>query len=205
MKTAIKATVVTSLFFFALNRAFGDIYHQHAPGVSISELAQALAGQVREHHRFLLQTHLEHLEFLEQQIGQFDQRIEQLIEFQSTPEETSTLADPATVESLSWQQAMTLLDTIPGVARQSAGLLLAEIGIDMNRFPSAAHLCSGAGVVPGNHEMANSILVKRRLATAGCAARRVQMANAAVRCKNRFISLPFIAGLLHEEGTNEPF
>lgn len=45
---------------------------------------------------------------------------------------------------------MTLLDTIPGVARQSAELLLAEVGIDMGRFPSAAHLCKWAGVCPGN-------------------------------------------------------
>lgn len=118
------------------------------------QLAQALTGQVREHHRFLLQTHLEHLEFLEQQIRQFDQCIEQSIETQSAPDEISALADPATVQRLSWQQAMTLLDTIPGVARQSAELLLAEIGIDMSRFKSAAHLCQWAGVAPGNHESA---------------------------------------------------
>jgi len=49
---------------------------------------------------------------------------------------------------------MPLLDSIPGIARQSAELLLAEIGSDMRRFPSAAHLCKWAGVCPGNHESA---------------------------------------------------
>ena len=76
------------------------------------ELIQALTGQVREHHRFLLQTHLEHLEFLEQQIVQFDQRIEQLIQAQSSLDDCSTQSDSATGQSFSWQQAMALLDTI---------------------------------------------------------------------------------------------
>lgn len=49
---------------------------------------------------------------------------------------------------------MTLLDTIAGVARQSAELLFAEVGTDIQRFPTAAHLCKWAGVCPGNHESA---------------------------------------------------
>lgn len=79
----------------------------------------------------------------------------QKIETQLTPEEASTQADPVTVESLCWQQAMTLLGTILEVARQSAELPLAEIGIEMNRLPSAAHLCKWAGEVPGNRESAS--------------------------------------------------
>lgn len=46
------------------------------------------------------------------------------------------------------------LDEIPGIARRSAQVILAEIGLDMDRFPSAAHLCSWAGVSPGNHQSA---------------------------------------------------
>jgi transposase len=46
------------------------------------------------------------------------------------------------------------LDTIPGIARRAAEVIVAEIGIDMSRFPSAAHLASWAGLVPGNHESA---------------------------------------------------
>jgi transposase len=102
------------------------------------ELVAALSGRVREHHRFLIQQHLKHLEFLDSQIKPFDERIEQLIEQHTfvvevpvpSVESTSQL-DPAPLP-LAWQQAMPLLDTIPGIARQSAELLLAEIGSDMS-------------------------------------------------------------------------
>src|SRR5207302_11393822 len=53
-----------------------------------------------------------------------------------------------------FEQAITLLDAIPGVARRGAEMLIAEIGVDMERFPSAAHLASWAGMVPGNNESA---------------------------------------------------
>lgn len=119
-----------------------------------AELAPALNGQVREHHRFLMPTHLEQLEFLEQQVARFDQRIEQLLETQSLAADAPNTTNSTVAAPCSWQQAMTLLDTIPGVARQSAELLLAEVGVEMNRFPSAAHLCKWAGVCPGNHESA---------------------------------------------------
>ena len=50
--------------------------------------------------------------------------------------------------------AIGLLDTIPGIARPTAEMIVAEIGTDMSRFPSADHLASWAGVAPGNHESA---------------------------------------------------
>jgi transposase len=53
-----------------------------------------------------------------------------------------------------FEAAVGLLDTIPGVARHTAEMLVAEIGTDMTRFPSADHLASRAGVAPGNHESA---------------------------------------------------
>ncbi len=77
-----------------------------------SELTAALTGRVHDHHRFLLETHLEHMEFLEAHIRQFDERIEQLIQDQSpTPiaEAQSLLEaiDPTPADlPLSWQQAM---------------------------------------------------------------------------------------------------
>ena len=155
-----------------------------------SELAAAVTGQIREHHRFLIQTHLEHLEFLEQQIGQFDQHIARLIQEQSLPEQIP--ATPGTAPAWSWQQAMTLLDTIPGVARQSAELLLAEVGVDMNRFPSAAHLCKWAGVCPGNHESAGKQYSgKTPPSNRWLRAMLVQMANAAVRCQSSYFATVF--------------
>ena len=50
--------------------------------------------------------------------------------------------------------AIAALCEIPGIARRSAEVILAEIGLDMSRFPSAAHLCSWAGVCPGNYQSA---------------------------------------------------
>ena len=125
-----------------------------------TQLAQALSGRVRDHHRFLIQTHLEHIEFLDAHLKPFNEQIERLIEQQSvTTDASSPVAGESTATDLphlpmSWQQAITLLDTIPGVARQSAELLLAEVGIEMGRFPTAAHLCKWAGVCPGNRESA---------------------------------------------------
>ena len=53
-----------------------------------------------------------------------------------------------------YENAINAIDDLPGVARRSAEVIIAEIGKDMERFPSAAHLCSWAGVSPGNHQSA---------------------------------------------------
>jgi transposase len=169
-------------------------------------LSEALTGRVREHHRFLIQTHLEQLEFLEAQLQQFDERIEQLIQSQSLPPESepptpSDSSCPEGVERLlSWQHAMTLLDTIPGVARRSAELLLAEVGVDMERFPSAAHLCKWAGIGPGNHESAGKQYSgKTPPSNRWLRGMLVQMANAAVRCKTTYFASVY-RRLAHRRG-----
>jgi transposase len=53
-----------------------------------------------------------------------------------------------------YEEAIAAIDELPGIARRSAEVILAEIGLDMSRFASAAHLCSWAGVCPGNNESA---------------------------------------------------
>lgn len=154
-------------------------------------LIAALSGRVREHHRFLIRTHLDHLEFLDTHLKPFDARIEQLIEQHSPAIETpvSTQSPDAANLPLAWQQAMPLLDSIPGIARQSAELLLAEIGSDMRRFLSAAHLCKWAGVCPGNHESAGKQYSgKTPPANRWLRSILVQMANAAVRCKASYFA-----------------
>lgn len=84
---------------------------------------------------------------------------------------------------------MTLLDTIPGVARQSAELLLAEVGVEMSRFPSAAHLCKWAGVCPGNHESAGKQSSgKTPPSNRWLRGMLVQMANAAVRYRSSYFA-----------------
>ena len=97
-------------------------------------LAEALTGRVTAHHHFMLTQLLEHIEFLDARIATCDQRIATL---------TAAEAD-----------AVARLDTIPGVARRTAETIVAELGCDMTRFPTAGHAASWAGLCPGNHESA---------------------------------------------------
>jgi transposase len=103
--------------------------------VKIPQLIEALSGGVTEHHRFMLRTLLDQVEYLERQIESFDTRIEAVM----SPLE---------------REAVMKLDEIPGFDRRAAENVLAEIGTDMNRFATAAHLASWAGMCPGNNESA---------------------------------------------------
>jgi transposase len=97
-------------------------------------LKQALAGRMRPHHAFLLTEHLSHVEYLDESIERFTAELQDRLH--------EAEAD------------ITLLDTIPGISRRAAEIILAEIGHDMGRFPSAKHLASWAGMCPGNCESA---------------------------------------------------
>ncbi|MCA1605558.1 MAG: IS110 family transposase, partial [Acidobacteria bacterium] len=97
-------------------------------------LEQALVGRMRPHHALLITEHLSHIEYLDESIARFTTELSQRL---SAAEEE-----------------IVLLDTIPGISRRAAEVLLAEIGSDMSRFPSAKHLASWAGICPGNHESA---------------------------------------------------
>jgi transposase len=99
-----------------------------------ADLAQALSGRVRDHHRFLLAEYLDEWEALGQRI----QRIEAEIDQRIRP----------------FEPAVALWQTIPGVDRVTACHLVAEIGVDMHPFPTAQHLASWAALCPGNHESA---------------------------------------------------
>ena len=129
----------------------------------IPELEKALTGIVQPHHRFVLAQQLEHIDFLDEKVEAISLRIEQQLESMSWPDEP---AEPDAGESaeeeppvadeselpLTWNTAVALLDTIPGVNRRIAEVMLAEMGLDMSRFPTANHLASWAGLAPGNHQ-----------------------------------------------------
>ena len=100
----------------------------------LPELRLALTGCISDHHRFLLRQWLELLDTFEQKIAEFDQQIEEKV-------------GP-------FQDAVTKWVTIPGIDRVAACCLVAEIGADMEQFPSARHLSSWAGMCPGNNESA---------------------------------------------------
>jgi transposase len=94
-------------------------------------LAKALDGRVTPHHRAVLTEPLCRIDSLDDPIARFDAQIQEI-------------CGP-------FDEAVGLLDTIPGVARHTADMIVAEIGTDMTRFPSADHLASWAGVAPGNY------------------------------------------------------
>ena len=119
----------------------------------IPALRQALTGYVDDHHRFLLSQHLRHIDFIDEQIATMDAEIIRRIEAMSnTTDDANDHDADGEGETLTWSKAVDLLDTIPGVDRRAAEMILAEIGIDMSRFPSARHLAAWAGVAPGNHQ-----------------------------------------------------
>ncbi|HEX4208180.1 MAG TPA: IS110 family transposase [Ktedonobacteraceae bacterium] len=95
-------------------------------------LRQALDGRVQPHHRFLLERILAHIDFLEASIAQIQQEVGQRL----SP----------------YEEAMTLLQSIPGIQEVTAAAIISEIGVDMEHFPSAKHLASWAGLCPGNKQ-----------------------------------------------------
>lgn len=178
-----------------------------------AELEQALEGRVRDHHRFLIAEHLSHIAYLEETIDRYDAQITRAMQAASpasppdappapppdapftpaadpAPPTDGPVADPAGAtgapgDELVHTTAVALLDTIPGVARTTAEVILAEIGTDMSRFPSAKHLARWARVCPGNHESAG----KRQHGATGSGntwlkSALVQAAQAAVRVKD---------------------
>jgi transposase len=135
-------------------------------------LAKALEGRVQAHHRFVLSELLTQIDNLDDTIERFNQQIE-------------TYCRP-------FEEAVSLLDTIPGVGRETAEVIVSEIGTDMSRFPTAKHLASWAGVAPGNNESAG----KRRSGktTPGnkvLGAALNQAAHAAACTKNTYLSAQY--------------
>jgi transposase len=106
----------------------------------IPQLRLALEGKVTEHHRTVLRYLLAHLDFLEQARGLINVEIQRL-ELQILPAEDGLR-----------------LDRIPGINVTSIQNIVAEIGTDMSVFPDAHHLCSWAGICPGNEESAGKRL-----------------------------------------------
>jgi transposase len=98
------------------------------------ELEEALDGFVDDHHRFLLRQHLGAIEHLEGMVTAIEERIDAVLR---------PFADAAA-----------LLKTIPGISDTAARVLLAEVGADMSRFPTAGHLVSWAGLCPRLDESA---------------------------------------------------
>jgi transposase len=98
------------------------------------QLVEALTGDLREHQRFLLRELLSLIQAQELAIKHIEQEIEQRLR--------------------PFEAKLTRLEAITGVSRRVLWVLFAEVGIDMNRYPDAAHLASWAGMCPGQDESA---------------------------------------------------
>ena len=91
-----------------------------------------------------------------------------------------------------YEKAIVAIDEVPGIGRQSAQVILAEIGVDMSRFPSAAHLCSWAGVCPGNNQSAGKRKHgKTRKANKTLKTTLVQCAQSAKNVKSSYFSAQY--------------
>jgi transposase len=134
-----------------------------------AELQRALKGLMGPHQRQLLATQLRHIDFLEQEIAQLDEEIKERM--------------------LPFHEDLERLDTIPGVGERTAQQIVAEIGTNMDQFPSAAHLCSWAGLAPGNNESAGKRKSgSTRKGNLKLRSALVESAKAASRAKNTYLS-----------------
>jgi transposase len=145
--TGIKLDCVASNILGASGRAMLDaLVAGTTDPAALAELAQgklrrklpalreALEGRFEPHHALVIGAILAHLDFLDEHID----RLSDAIEEQLGP----------------FAAGVPLAATIPGVAERTAQVMVAEIGTDMSRFPTAGHLASWAGRCPGNHESA---------------------------------------------------
>ncbi len=132
------------------------------------QLVAALSGLVKPHHRFLIAEHLSQIEYLEDAI----QRIGTEVEERLRP----------------FEEDVKLLDSIPGISRQTAEVLLAEIGWDMSRFATAKNLASWAGMCPGNNESAGKRKNgKTRKGSRWLRHALIEAAHGAARTKNKYL------------------
>lgn len=142
-----------------------------------AQLKQALKGRLTSTQRFLLKELLQQYDQLQTAIERTNQELKRLLETNSDP---------------FLQQAVELLQSIPGVGQRVAETIVSEIGTDMTRFASDAHLASWAGMCPGNHASAGKqITGKTRKGNVYVRGALTQAAWAAARTKQTYLSAQF--------------
>ncbi len=97
-------------------------------------ISEALVGRITRHHVFMIRASLEHIKGVTKLIADVDRQIEDQLK--------------------PYEKEVKLLETIPGVKEHGSASIIAEIGVNMEQFPSAEHLSSWAGMSPGNNESA---------------------------------------------------
>jgi transposase len=147
------------------------------------ELYDALHGRLTDHHRFLLELHLQQWDGLDASIRTIDLEIDQRI---SRIDEQRKAGEPP------FRALIDNLDTAPGVSAVAAPAILSEIGTDMSRFPTAGHILAWAGMCPGQDESAGKRRSSRlRKGAPWLKTMLVQCAWAAVRKKGSYYKAQF--------------
>jgi len=138
----------------------------------VPQLEHALSGRVGPHQRFLLAEQLAHIDALDASLERLSTEIAERMR--------------------PFDELIERLDAIPGIGRTIAEVLLAEIGADMTRFPTANHLVSWAGMCPGHNESAGKKRSgKTRKGSPWLRAALVQAAHAAARAKQTYLAAQY--------------
>jgi transposase len=146
-------------------------------------LVEALRGRVTDYHRFMLQLYLEQHDALAAAVAKIDQAVDAAI---ARMDEEVEAGQPT------FLSLIILLCSIPGVSILSATTILAEIGTDMSRFPTAGHLLAWAGMCPAQNESAGKRKSSRlRKGAPWLKTMLVQCAWAASRKKDSYYKAQF--------------
>jgi transposase len=140
---------------------------------SQAQLREALNGRVNDHHRFLIRIHLQQIDHIDESIAQLDEQVEANLK--------------------PFRDAVGLVRTAPGIRDVGAETIVAEIGIDMGRFPSAAHLVSWSGICIRQDVSAGKRRSKRlRRGNPWLKTALIQAAHAAKRKKGSYLQALYL-------------
>jgi len=135
-------------------------------------ITDSLYGTLNDHQRFLIRQSWSHIEYLEKLIKEIEERVDTLLQ--------------------NYQEELQILTTMPGIKKDTAAIIIAEIGVEMSQFPTSQHLASWAGVSPGNKESAGkrystkAVKGNPHIKSAMCEA-----AWAVSRCRNRWLATKY--------------
>jgi transposase len=136
-------------------------------------LRDALEGCFSSHHALMVGKILAHIDYLDESIGDLSVEIERVI--------------------APFSEQVELLDTIPGINRRTAETLIAEIGVDMSRFPTHRHLASWPGMCPGNEQSAGKRRSgKTRKGSKWLRSALTESARAAARSKGSYLASHYV-------------